>query len=87
MAKAEAVFIYIGYIGTYPSEAAAEADYEVVKDLHAVGAVGSCDAAVVTKDDDDKVHEHQAEMATRHGVGRRGRRRGDRPPVARHVPL
>ena len=42
MAKAEAVFIYIG---TYPSEAAAEADYDVVKDVHAVGAVGSYDAA------------------------------------------
>lgn len=29
MAKSEAVFIYIG---TYPNEAAAQADYEVVKD-------------------------------------------------------
>jgi uncharacterized membrane protein len=64
MAKPEAVFIYIG---TYPSKAAAEADYDVVKDLHAVGAVGSYDAAVVTKDDDGKVHEHKDEMATRHG--------------------
>ena len=64
MAKPEAVFIYIG---TYPSKAAAEADYDVVKDLHAVGAVGSYDAAVVTKDDNGKVHEHKAEEATRHG--------------------
>jgi len=31
MAKPDAVFIYIG---TYPSEAAACADYDVVKDLH-----------------------------------------------------
>jgi uncharacterized membrane protein len=64
MAKPEAVFIYIG---TYPSKAAAEADYDVVKDLHAVGAVGSYDAAVVTKDDDGKIHENKDEMATRHG--------------------
>ena len=64
MAKPEAVFIYVG---TYPSKAAAEADYDVVKDLHAVGAVGSYDAAVVTKDDDGKVHENKDEMATRHG--------------------
>ena len=64
MAKPEAVFIYVG---TYPSKDAAEADYHVVKDLHAVGAVGSYDAAVVTKDDDGKVHEHKAETATRHG--------------------
>ena len=48
MAKPEAVFIYIG---TYPDEAAARADYDVVKDLHAVGAVGTYDAAVVTKDE------------------------------------
>jgi len=58
MAKPEAVFIYVG---TYPSKDAAEADYHVVKDLHAVGAVGSYDAAVVTKDDNGKVHEHKAE--------------------------
>jgi len=64
MAKPEAVFIYIG---TYPSQDAAEADYEVIKDLHAVGAVGSYDAAVVTKDDNGKVHENKDEMATRHG--------------------
>ena len=38
-----------------------------MKDLHAVGAVGSYDAAVVTKDDNGKVHEHKAEEATRHG--------------------
>jgi len=64
MAKPEAVFIYVG---TYPSQAAAEADYDVVKDLHAAGAVGTYDAAVVTKDDNGKVHEHKHEMATRHG--------------------
>ena len=65
MAKADAVFIYIG---TYPSEAAARADYEVVKDLHAVGAVGTYDASVVTKDDAGKVHVNKDEMATRHGA-------------------
>ena len=65
MAKPEAVFIYIG---TYPSEAAARADYDVVKDLHAVGAVGTYDAAVVTKDDKGKIHENKDEMATRHGA-------------------
>ena len=41
MAKPDAVFIYIG---TYPRRAAARADYDVVKDLHAVGAVGTYDA-------------------------------------------
>jgi uncharacterized membrane protein len=65
MAKPDAVFIYIG---TYPSEVTARADYEVVKDLHAVGAVGTYDAAVVTKDDAGKVHVNKDEMATRHGA-------------------
>ena len=64
MAKPDAVFVYIG---TYPSEAAARSDYDVVKDLHAAGAVGTYDAAVVTKDDSGKIHENKDEMATRHG--------------------
>ncbi|WP_331767814.1 DUF1269 domain-containing protein [Embleya sp. NBC_00896] len=64
MAKPEAVFIYIG---TYPDETAARADYDVVKDLHSLGAVGSYDASVVTKDD-GKVHVNKDETATRHGA-------------------
>jgi len=65
MAKSEAVFIYVG---TYPSKAVAEADYNIVKDLHAAGAVGTYDAAVVTKDDAGKVHVNKDEMAARHGA-------------------
>jgi uncharacterized membrane protein len=65
MAKADGVFIFIG---TYPSKADAKADYEVVKDLHAGGVVGTYDAAVVTKDEDGKVHVNKDEMATRHGA-------------------
>lgn len=65
MAKPESVFIYIG---TYPDEAAARADYQVIKDLHSEGAVGTYDASVVTKDYDGKVHVNKDEMATRHGA-------------------
>ncbi len=65
MAKADGVFIFIG---TYPSKADAKADYEVVKGLHAGGVVGTYDAAVVTKDEDGKVHVNKDEMATRHGA-------------------
>jgi uncharacterized membrane protein len=65
MAKPDAVFIYIG---TYPSEAAARYDYDAVKDLHSAGAIGTYDAAVVTKDDAGKVHVNKDEMATRHGA-------------------
>ena len=51
MAKPDAVFVYIG---AYPDEAVARADYDIVKDLHAAGAVGTYDASVVTKDDAGK---------------------------------
>ena len=64
MAKTDGTFIYIG---TYPDEASAQDDYSVIKDLHAGGAVGTYDAAVVTKDASGKVHVNKDEMATRHG--------------------
>ena len=51
-----------------PQRAAAQADYDVVKDLHAAGAVGTYDAGVVTKDGGGKVHVNKDEMATRHGA-------------------
>jgi uncharacterized membrane protein len=65
MAKQESVFIYLG---TYPDQAQARGDYQVVKDLHSLGAVGTYDAAVVTKDNRGKVHVNKDEMATRHGA-------------------
>ena len=65
MAKPDAVFIYIG---TYPNETAARSDYDVVKDLHEVGAVGTYDAAVVTKDDRGRVHVNKDETAARRGA-------------------
>jgi uncharacterized membrane protein len=65
MAKPDAVFIYIG---TYQDEVAARNDYDVVKDLHAAGAIGTYDASVVTKDYAGKVHVNKDEMATRHGA-------------------
>jgi len=64
MAKPEAVFIYVG---TYPDEMQARDDYQVVKDLHSLGAVGTYDAALVTKDN-GKVHVNKDEMATRRGA-------------------
>lgn len=65
MAKPEAVFIYIG---TYPTKAAAEADYEVVKDLHTLGVVGTYDVGVVTKDEQGQVHLRQHELTAEHGI-------------------
>lgn len=65
MAKPDGVFVFIG---TYRDEAQARGDYQVVKDLHGAGAIGTFDAAVVTKDQRGKVHVHKDEMATRHGA-------------------
>jgi uncharacterized membrane protein len=64
VAKPEAVFIYVG---TYSDEAQARDDYQIIKELHSAGAVGTYDAAVVTKDD-GRVHVNKDEMATRHGA-------------------
>jgi uncharacterized membrane protein len=65
MASTDSTFILIA---TYPGEAAARGDYQVVKDLHARGLVGSYDAAVITKDASGRVHESKHETATRHGA-------------------
>ena len=55
-------------VATYPDEAAAREDYQIIKDAHAGGLVGSYDAAVVTKDASGKVHENKDETATRKGA-------------------
>jgi uncharacterized membrane protein len=65
MSKSDGTFILVA---TYPDESAARDDYQVVKDAHAGGLVGSYDAAVITKDLSGKVHENKDETATRHGA-------------------
>jgi uncharacterized membrane protein len=64
MTSTDSTFIFVA---TYADEDAAQDDYQVVKDLHSRGLVGSYDAAVVTKDASGKVHENKDETATRHG--------------------
>jgi uncharacterized membrane protein len=65
MSKSDGTFILVA---TYPDEHAAQDDYEVVKEAHAHGLVGSYDAAVITKDLNGKVHENKDETSTRHGA-------------------
>ncbi|MGN6790950.1 MAG: DUF1269 domain-containing protein [Streptosporangiaceae bacterium] len=65
MSKSDGTFILVA---TYPDETAAQDDYQVVKDAHARGLVGSYDAAVITKDITGKVHENKDETSTRHGA-------------------
>jgi uncharacterized membrane protein len=56
------------FLGAYAGEADARADYDVIKQLHDEGAVGTYDAAVVTKDADGDVHVDKDELPTRHGA-------------------
>jgi uncharacterized membrane protein len=55
------------FVGVYDSKEGAEADYEIVKELHESGAVGGFDAAVITKDQQGKVRVNKDETATRRG--------------------
>ena len=55
------------YVAAYGSEDDARGDYEALKDLHAVGLVGTYDAAIVTKAD-GKVHVRKHEKPTQHGA-------------------
>jgi uncharacterized membrane protein len=61
----EPVFLYLA---TYDGEDAAREDYNVLKELHATGVVGTYDAAVITKDDEGKVHVDKHEKPTQHGA-------------------
>jgi uncharacterized membrane protein len=55
------------YAAVYDTIADAEADYEVVFELHALGAVGTFDAAII-HNEDGKVHVHKSEKPTQHGA-------------------
>ena len=65
MSKSDGTFILVA---TYPDEITAQDDYESVKDAHAMGLLGSYDAAVITKDANGKIHERKHETGTRHGA-------------------
>ena len=58
------VFLYAAIYSDIPS---AELDYEAVFELHAAGAIGTFDAAVIEKQD-GKVHVHKTEKPTQHGA-------------------
>jgi uncharacterized membrane protein len=60
---------FVAYVGVYPDLAHAEADYELVKDLHTrAGLMDAYDAAVLQRGDDGKVKiTRQHETPTRVG--------------------
>src|SRR5262249_20068682 len=56
------------YAAIYDDIDDAEADYEAVFDLHAAGAIGTFDSAVIRKEDDGKVRVTKTEKPTQHGA-------------------
>jgi uncharacterized membrane protein len=61
---AKPVFLYAA---VYDEITDAEADYEAVFELHAAGAIGTFDSAVIEKEE-GKVHVHKTEKPTQHGA-------------------
>ena len=56
------------YAATYGSADDAFADYEILLELHSAKLVGTYDVAVITKDQDGKVHVSKHEKPTQHGA-------------------
>ena len=56
------------YAAVYAEPADADADYETLLDLHSADLVGSYDVALMSKDDEGKVHVTKHEKPTQHGA-------------------
>jgi uncharacterized membrane protein len=56
------------FVGVYPDQDAAHADYEALRQAHSEGLVGTYDAADIYKDEEGKVHVHKHEKPTQHGA-------------------
>ena len=65
MAKEDNTFLLVG---AYSSVDDAQADYDVIKALTLEKVIGGFDAAVITKDDQGKVHVNKDETGTRKGA-------------------
>lgn len=56
------------YAAIYGDKAEAEADYDVLLELHSAKLVGTYDVALINKDDQGKVHVDKHEKPTQHGA-------------------
>ena len=56
------------FVGVYPSQDTAKADYEALRAAHAAGMIGTYDAANVFKDAKGRVYVHKHEKPTQHGA-------------------
>ena len=56
------------YAAIYDNIDDAELDYEAVFELHAAGAIGTYDSAVIRREEDGKVRVSKTEKPTQHGA-------------------
>ena len=56
------------FVGVYPSQETARADYEALRNAHAAGTIGTYDAANVFRDAAGRVYVHKHEKPTQHGA-------------------
>ena len=56
------------YAALYDEILDAEVDYDAVFELHAMGAIGTFDSAVIRKEEDGKVRVTKTEKPTQHGA-------------------
>ena len=56
------------YAAIYDNIDDAELDYEAVYELHAAGAIGTYDSAVIRREEDGKVRVSKTEKPTQHGA-------------------
>lgn len=60
---------YLAYVGAYSSLEDAEADFEGLKEIKAEGEIRDLTAAIVTKDEDGRIHTHQTTHAGKVAAG------------------
>jgi uncharacterized membrane protein len=56
------------YAAAYETLDDAQADYQALLELHSEALVGTYDVAIISKDEDGKVHVHKHEKPTQHGA-------------------
>jgi uncharacterized membrane protein len=60
---------YLAYVAAYSSTEDAEADFEALKEIKADGEIRDLTAAIVSKDENGKIHTHKTTHAGKVGAG------------------
>ena len=60
---------YVAFVGAYSSTEDAELDFEALKEIKAEGEIRDLTAAIVTKDENGRIHTHQSTHAGKVAAG------------------